>query len=349
VSAWRQIDSADAWEATLAAYPAPHTLQAAAWGDFKSRWGWSAQRWAGPGSAMQVLTRRVGPFDALYAPKGPVAHDLDGYIDALAQLEALAKSRRAVWAKFDGDPPPGPDGIVWDAASLDALRALLRSRGWTPASDQIQFRNTMLTPLGADDAMLAAMGSKCRYNVRLAERRGVQIRAVHPVDGEDARALYAMYAETGARDGFFVRDAPYYLDAWRSMRATALIAEHEGQALGGVVLFKQGKRAWYFYGMSRSVGREHMPNHALQWAALRWARDNGCSVYDWWGAPEQLIETDSMWGVYRFKESFGARFAEGIGAWDYAPSRVLYRAYTQAMPRILGIMRRRRATQIPPA
>jgi peptidoglycan pentaglycine glycine transferase (the first glycine) len=126
------------------------------------------------------------------------------------------------------------------------------------------------------------------------------------------------------------------------MSATALIAEHEGQALGGIVLFKQGARAWYFYGMSRSVGREHMPNHALQWAALRWARDAGCTVYDWWGAPEQLVETDSMWGVYRFKESFGARFVEGIGAWDFAPSRALYTGYTSTMPKILGIMRRRR-------
>lgn len=349
MSDWRQIADGRAWDAELSAFPAPHTLQSAAWGDFKSRWGWSAQRWAGPRAAMQVLLRRVGPFDALYAPKGPVARDLNGYADAIRQLETLAKRHRAVWAKIDGDPPPGPDGVGWDAASLEALRTMLRARGWRPAGDQIQFRNTMLTTLGNDDAMLATMGSKCRYNVRLAERRGVRVREVHPVDGDDARALYAMYAETGARDGFFVRDAPYYLDAWRTMNATALIAEHEGQALGGLVLFKQGARAWYFYGMSRSVGREHMPNHALQWAALRWARDNGCSVYDWWGAPEQLVETDSMWGVYRFKESFGARFVEGIGAWDYAPSRALYSAYTQAMPRILGIMRRRRATQHPTA
>jgi lipid II:glycine glycyltransferase (peptidoglycan interpeptide bridge formation enzyme) len=108
------------------------------------------------------------------------------------------------------------------------------------------------------------------------------------------------------------------------------------------VLFREGARAWYFYGMSGAIGREHMPNHLLQWHAMRWARDNGCTAYDWWGAPDALVETDAMWGVYRFKEAFGAQFIEGLGAWDFAPSRALYRAYTEAMPRILGIMRRSR-------
>jgi lipid II:glycine glycyltransferase (peptidoglycan interpeptide bridge formation enzyme) len=70
-----------------------------------------------------------------------------------------------------------------------------------------------------------------------------------------------------------------------------------------------------------------MPNYLLQWTAMRWARDQGCAVYDWWGAPDRMEESDPLWGVYRFKEGFGARLIEGLGAWDYAPSGLLYRAF----------------------
>ena len=106
-----------------------------------------------------------------------------------------------------------------------------------------------------------------------------------------------------------------------------------------VLLFRYGGRAWYMYGASRSLHRNRMPNHLLQWEVIRWARAQGCTVYDLWGAPDVLDESDSMWGVYRFKQGFGAEFVRHIGAYDYAPRRLVYRLYTQAMPRLLALMR----------
>lgn len=336
---WTEIEDANAWAHTLATLPSAHVLQSWAWGAFKSRWGWSARRWASADCAVQVLRRNAGPFCVLYATKGPAARDLAGYERGLQLIEAQARDQRAIWAKVDGDPPTS--SVAWSPADLDALRALLRRRGWLPSPDQIQFRNTMLTDVdAADEALLSRMGSKCRYNVRLSERRGVRVRMSQPMSASDAELLYGLYAETGARDGFRVREKLYYLDAWRTMGGAGFIAEHESVPLAGLIVFKHGRRAWYFYGMSGAAGREHMPNHLLQWHALRWARDNGCAVYDWWGAPETLVETDAMWGVYRFKEGFGAAFAEGIGAWDYAPNRALYRASVEALPKVRGIIRR---------
>jgi lipid II:glycine glycyltransferase (peptidoglycan interpeptide bridge formation enzyme) len=335
--AWRRITNEDEWRNALAALPSPHVLQSWAWGELKSRWGWTAQRWllddGGPACAVQVLRRPLGPLGMLYAPKGPVARDAAAYERGLAHLEHLGRTQRAVWVKVDGDPP-AVDSSSWTAEALDAVRSALTRRRWRRSPEPVQFRNTMLTDLRADDdALLAQMSSKCRYNVRLAERRGVQVRRITPVDGPDAALLYDMYAETGARDGFGIRSREYYLDAWRTMRAVGFLAEHEGVPLGGIVAFAYGRRAWYFYGMSRSVGREHMPNYLLQWHAMCWAREQGCDAYDWWGAPEQLVETDSMWGVYRFKQSFGAEFAEGVGAWDFAPFPLLLAAYRRMRSR----------------
>ena len=127
------------------------------------------------------------------------------------------------------------------------------------------------------------------------------------------------------------------------MNAQSFVAEHEGQPLAGLVLFTFANTAYYFYGMSRTEGREHMPTYAIQFAAMRWAREQGCTHYDWWGAPENMDdEADSMAGVWRFKQGFGAQFAEGLGAWDYAPNKLLYKAYVELMPRIINLMKHRK-------
>ncbi len=84
-----------------------------------------------------------------------------------------------------------------------------------------------------------------------------------------------------------------------------------------------------------------MPNHLLQWEAIRLAASQGCTRYDLWGAPDVLEESDPMWGVWRFKEGLGARFAPHIGAWDFPVSGPLYWSYTSAMPRVLDLMRSR--------
>lgn len=336
---WIQVHTALAWDEALGKLPWPHVLQSWAWGEFKSRWGWQAERWQftspdAPSSAgVQVLRRGLArlPLCVLYAPKGPVCRDLAAYDAALAFLEARARRQRALWVKVDGDISLDPDG-----AHLEPLRRRLRARGWRYSPSQVQFRNTAVSDIGrSDDALLAAMKPKTRYNVRLADKRGVRVRIASPIGDADARLLYAMYAETAQRDGFLIRDAAYYFDAWRAMNAIGLIAERDGQALAGLVMFIHGARAWYFYGMSRTEGREHMPSYALQWHAMRWARDHGCRVYDWWGAPDVLDERDPLWGVYRFKEGFGVQFIEGIGAWDYAPWPLLYRVYTKFGPRLI--------------
>ena len=122
----------------------------------------------------------------------------------------------------------------------------------------------------------------------------------------------------------------------------AFLAEWEGQPLAGLVLFHFGPKAWYFYGMSSDRERNRMPTYALQWAAIRWAKEHGYATYDFWGAPDTFSEDDPMWGVYRFKDGFGGQVVRHIGAWDYVPNPALYWAYERLMPRVLALMRRAR-------
>ncbi|MBE0698242.1 MAG: peptidoglycan bridge formation glycyltransferase FemA/FemB family protein, partial [Anaerolineaceae bacterium] len=195
---------------------------------------------------------------------------------------------------------------------------------------------------GGEEDWLARMKQKARYNLRLAQRKGVQVR-VGCVD--DLPLLYRLYAETSVRDGFVIRSETYYLQVWRSFieqgLAEPLIAEIDGEIVAGLTLFSFAGKAWYLYGMSSQAHRDKMPNYLLQWEAMRHAKAMGCVVYDLWGAPEVFNESDTMWGVFRFKEGLGSRVVRTAGAWDFPARPLLYLVYTRILPRVLDIMRRR--------
>jgi len=340
-----RITDPEQWNVALSNLPTAHVLQTWEWGAFKSRYGWQPTRrlWLEteddrPCAAASVLTRRLGrwPSAVMYVPKGPALNYGDVVLleQILGYLEDAARRERVLFVKIDPD--------VWaDTAEGKVVVETLHRRGWRASREQIQFRNTMLLELTrSPDDLLAAMKSKWRYNVRLAMRKGVTVRRG---TSADLPLLYAMYAETAARDSFVIRPEDYYRDAWGSFieagLAQPLIAEVDGEPVAMVLIFHFAGQAWYMYGASRAVHREKMPNHLLQWEAMRWAKEQGCAIYDMWGAPDVLDESDPLWGVYRFKQGFGGEFVRHIGAWDFSVSRLGYWLYTSVMPRVLAAMR----------
>jgi lipid II:glycine glycyltransferase (peptidoglycan interpeptide bridge formation enzyme) len=219
----------------------------------------------------------------------------------------------------------------------------LKARGWQFSDSQVQFRNTVWLDLsGSEEELLGRMKQKTRYNLHLAERKGVCLRTTSLTD---LPILYKMYAETSVRDGFVIRPESYYQKVWETFiqgqMAEGLIAEVDGEPVGGLILFHFAGKAWYLYGMSRQVHREKMPNYLLQWEAMRRAKSLGCTYYDLWGAPDIFDETDPMWGVFRFKEGLGGKVIRSLGAWDYSPRPIYYSLYTRVLPRLLDLMRRR--------
>lgn len=332
-----QITDREEWNTLVCQLPGAHVLQSWEWGTFKNRYGWSPMRLVFESRSQQaaasILCRRAAPFpfSILYIPKGPLLnYDDPDLLDAtLAAIERLARRQRAIFVKLDPDVP----------AHHTATTSTLRRRGWQPSHEQIQFRNTLHTDLRPDpEDILRAMKPKTRYNIRYAARKGVK---VEPSD--DLVLFYNMYAETAQRDGFLIRPFEYYQNAWGLFTAAGLaqlfIAWYQGEPLAGVLPFRFGDTAWYMYGASRTTHRNLMPTYLLQWEAMLWAKAQGCVTYDWWGAPDKLDETDPMWGVYRFKAGFAARFVEQIGAWDFPTSRPLYRLYTTLTPRYLALRR----------
>ena len=335
-----QVVNREQWNGALLALPAPHALQTWEWGQVKRRHNWVPTRllWQQDGqvlAAAQVLRRPVPrtPWGISYAPKGPILDDLDDALVAqvLSSLEHHARKTRSITLKIDPD------------TNHPQVQQQLLARGWRYSREQIQFRNTGLIDLtlGEQD-LLMAMKSKTRYNIRLAGRKGVQVRSGTVAE---IPLFYEMYAETGQRDGFLIRPLDYYQDAWQVFLDAGmghmLLAEVQDEVVAGMILFRFGERAWYMYGASTGKHRNRMPSYALQWEAIRWTKSVGCTTYDLWGAPDELDESDSMWGVWRFKAGLGAVFTPHLGAYDYAPSRLLYWVYSGALPRYVALLRRR--------
>lgn len=342
-----EVTDRDLWNKALLKLPYNHVLQSYEWGQFKSQYGWKPLRllFEEHGlvrAAASILRRKFPhlPLCVMYVPKGPVLDHGDDELlrRVLSTLEDVAKRYHAIFTKID------PDVCLEDSNPPAAqVITTLESQDWQLSSEQIQFRNTILIDLTqGEDELLKAMKSKTRYNVRLAARRGIKVRVG---DLADLPLFYDMYVETSGRDEFIIRPFAYYRHAWRAFieanLAQLLIAEYEGQPLAGLILFRFGKKAWYMYGASRDLHRNLMPNHLLQWEAIRWAKTQGCKVYDMWGAPDVPDESDPLWGVYRFKEGFGGQFVRHIGAYDYPVSRFLYRFYTVTVPRYLELLRER--------
>jgi peptidoglycan pentaglycine glycine transferase (the first glycine) len=341
-----------------------HLLQSWEWGEFKSRHGWAASRliWRSggdlPTAVAQILERRVrtpvGEWRIQYCPRGPLLTTDDAGLRQLVlqDLANYARRRRAIFIKIDPEWHLTSAGVRTDestpAPTASALGSWLADNGWRYAREQIQFRNTMLLSLSPpEEQLLAGMKQKTRYNIRLASRRQVQVRMG---DSGDLGLLYQLYAITSRRDGFVIRPETYYRDVWGSFMTAGLaqgfIAEVEGRAIAGLIVFRFGRRAWFLYGMSSELHRDRMPNYLLQWEAIRWAKTSGCTGYDFWGAPDQRDLGDPLWGVYRFKEGFGAQMVETIGAWDFVLRPAIYYAYGTLLPILLNMMRRRGRARI---
>ena len=301
-----------------------HLLQTPGWGEFKSRFGWQTHVVETAACRAQVLIRKIAlGFSVAYLPKGPVGHD---WHTLLPKLDALCRQRKAVFLQVE------PDCFEPIPPELD----LSRSSGFIKESHPIQPRRTILIDLQPDEeTLLAAMKQKTRYNIRLAEKKGVVVR-----QSQDLEAFYELTQTTGTRDGFAVHSSAYYKTVFDIFspndQCFLLEAVHEGKVLAALMLFVLEERAWYFYGASDDESRNLMPTYLLQWEAMRLAKAKGALSYDLWGVPdedEEVLErnftarSDGLWGVYRFKRGFGGEVRRTAPAFIKVYKPLLYRIY----------------------
>ena len=337
--------SAEEWATFIDSRPDAHVLQHPAWGMLKSQFGWDPQRVlvvgsSGPVAGAQVLWRSQWGLKMAYVPRGPLwgEHPLANQV-LIAGLQRLVRRRHAVFLRLE---PNALDTPTWHAMHSELLLA-----DFLPTAPMQPEASIHLALNAPADTLFAGFSKGHRADVWRAERLGVTVRT--GTTPADFAAFYAVMEATAARAQFGIHTAAYYRAAWElfggsgeSGAARLFLADHEGVTVAAFLVFGFGSEAHYMYSGSTEAGMKVGANHALQWAAIRWAQERGCRLYDFWGIPEAflaletasdpaertrleaLVQATGMAGVYRFKKGWGGIPVRYVPAYDWVVLKPIY-------------------------
>lgn len=315
----------------ISSIPKGHILQSCEWGDIKAKTGWEPLRLIieennEPVAAISILKRKIPGLNKsiFYAPRGPVFDITDSRVFdfMLKEVEKLAKKHQAIFLKIDPDVK----------SDNDEFRKLLLTKGFKSAElgggfDGIQPKFVFRLDISPDEeTLMKNMHSKTRYNIRLAERKGVTIKT--DCTKKDLKDFYKILQETCERDKFLVRSYEYFEDMWDYLvergHAKLFMAEYNGEYISGTLALIFGEKAWYLYGASSNEHRNVMPNYLIQWNMIKWAKENNCTLYDFRGVPGNLSEDNPLYGLFRFKKGFNGDYTEFVGEYDLIYSNLYY-------------------------
>jgi peptidoglycan pentaglycine glycine transferase (the first glycine) len=318
------------WSEFYNAHDAAHLLQSPHWAALKGEFGWFSQRVITDDIGSQILFRKLPlGFTIAYIARGPVGN-LDHITEHIKEIDGVCKKHRTIFLKIEPD--------IWeDEQSCETTRIQLVRLG-SPAKP-IQPRQTLMVSLENDDeAWLSHMKQKTRYNIRLAQKKGVVVQ-----ETEDIHTFQKLMEITGERNEFGVHSFAYYRKAFEEFYPQAcrlFLASYKDQPLAAIMVFFKGQTAMYFYGASSNQERNRMPTYLVQFRAMQWAASIGCKEYDLWGIPDQPLEEleasfadrdDGLWGVYRFKRGFGGHIKRSMEAYDRVYMPTLYKLYQLKM------------------
>ncbi len=289
-----------------------HFLQDPAWAGVKDNWRWVGIMAIHENAELQgVLSVLLRPLPMglhlAYAPRGPVCCREDPLVmkTLMDGMQTLAKQRRCLLTCMDPDEPEDREGFRKLMKELGFKER--QSDAFGGVQPQSVFRLTLENREEAE--LLAAFSQKTRYNIRLAQRRGVRIRSYGAKSPDLQEALQEfgnLMKVTGQRDHFVVREESYFKKLLTSLGkdAALYLAWLEDQPIAGAMAIFYGDKAWYLYGASANAHRGTMPNYLLQWTMICEALQRNCRLYDFRGVPGTESPQDPLYGLYRFKKGF---------------------------------------------
>lgn len=324
-----------AWDAFVTAAPHGSFPQLTAWARANAVKGWRVSRIAlRSGSGVigaQILVHRMrpSPWSRGYAPRGPLADDLDAasITDLTASVRAAARRLRLSHLVIDPELPVGHPAESW-----------LQATGWRRIA-AIQINRTRVVDLTlSEEALWSGLRSSARWSVNKARRSGFGTEDAGPAGMGDFERIYL---ETARRVGFEPGAAfrAVYREFDADGDARLLLARAPGgEAVATLVLLACGRRIIEFYGASTQAGARGRANYLLKWEAIRSSRERGYESYDMWGTDQH--------GLAEFKAGFGGEEREYIGAWELVtdrPGRWVLDSVTRARD-LAGALKRREAS-----
>ncbi len=317
------------YEAFVQSHPKGNFAQSYLWGKQKPMWQWDAIAVRGEDGAIRgslaVMTRKVPGIGRtlMYGCRGPVCDldDRETFSQLLDGAKVLAKKYKSYVIKIDPDVPSSNTAFSSMLQSF-GFRAKEGGKNFEAVQPRYVFRLNVEGK--TEEELLANFHQKWRYNIRLAERKGVTVRICGK---EMVPAFSDLMLTTGVRDGFVTRKPEYFaamLDNLGEHARLYMAFDPNDTPIAGTLAIHYGDKVWYLYGASSNEHRNLMPNYLLQWRMIQWAVETNCRIYDFRGVSGDVSEDNPLYGLFRFKQGFGGDFTEFVGEMDLVLSPVIY-------------------------
>lgn len=310
-------------------------LQSWEWGEFQQSIGNTVLRFVARDKNGWIMTASVVeltlPFHKriFYIPRGPIFHQqisIERQIQCLGAFISMFQEKYATQKDifFRMDPP-------WKES--DSVRKLLKKAGWYEAFRSIQPRETLFIPLEKNEEILwKELKQKTRYNIQVAKRCNVRVRAVLADDISSFEKFYQLLCETADRDHFFLHPKNYYKNMLQTKEKNSVVfqlfvAETEDLVHSGAIMGFFGRVATYLHGASCYESRAFMSPYMLHWEIILEAKRRYCRAYDLNGICDK--KSPPSWeGITRFKRGFAPREQTflNIGTWEF-PLRVMWHTW----------------------
>src|SRR5260221_11900150 len=281
-----------------------HPLQTKAWEEFRKNTGNEVTRVDSNLLTLHkipFLNKKIGIFE-----KGP-----EPTSKMLEELKTFGKKNNLIFIKLE------PNSVS-DQESVAFLRAAGAIKGktlFTQTTFQIDLTKS-------EDELMKSFGSKTRYNIRLAEKKGV---IVTEDNSDEAFEKYLeLTKETTARDKFFAHSEKYHRLLWETLKkagiAHMLVAKYNKEIVVTWMLFAHDKVLYYPYGASTHKYKNVMAPNLMMWEAIKFGKKIGCTTFDLWGREPGK-------GFTKFKEGYNPKVVEFIGTWDLIIDKKSYYIY----------------------
>ena len=348
-------DQKEKWNDFVKASPNSSLLQSFKWGEFQEVLGrkiWKLvmkkeNQWL----ILSLVVKHNLPMGRsyLYCPQGPIFQNREYKIEntelLFDKIKELAKKEKAIFLRIDpaisisayGGPVEGWQNSVFPPMADQPKAGKIQELGLIKTKKEIQPKDTLILDITkSEDELLSHMHHKTRYNIRLAERKGVKVR--QSTDSKDIDIFWHLMLKTAQREKFKSHSREYYKKQLEVLGKEGLVklflAEYQGKIIASNIVSFFGSKATYLHGASLYQYREVMAPHLLQWQAILEAKKQGCTSYDFWGiAPKD--SSDHPWaGITRFKKGFGGKEIHYIGAHDLVFQPIWYKLYNLAKLKI---------------
>jgi lipid II:glycine glycyltransferase (peptidoglycan interpeptide bridge formation enzyme) len=186
-------------------------------------------------------------------------------------------------------------------------------------STSIQFQKTLILDITkSDQELLKQMHQKTRYNIRLAEKKGIKIKK----DKKYFEEFWKLLKDTAKKGGFHTHPKEHYKKLLEVSGIELFIVKFKGKIIAADIVLFYNKQAIYLHGASDYEYRNLMAPYLLQWHQILEAKKRGCTEYDFWGIDEK------KWpGVTRFKKGFNGKEIKYPGAFDLVFQSIWYKIY----------------------